>query len=212
MVLIHSLAEQYAAYCTSSPDLLQEAVATRTEASHPRASMMSSRVQGKFLEIFSTLLQPKAILEVGTFTGFSGLCLAKGLQEGGRLHTIELQAKDAETARSNFNQSKYADKIILHLGNALEIIPGLNETWDLAFIDADKTGYVEYYELILPKMRNGGVILADNVLFHGEVLAEPVTSKNGKAMGAFNEHVRNDDRVEQVMLTMRDGLTIIRKK
>lgn len=212
MELIHSLAEQYAARCTSMPDGLQEEVAAETEASHPRATMMSSRVQGKFLEIFSILLQPRTILEVGTFTGFSGLCLAKGLQEGGKLHTIELREKDAATARSNFNRSKYARQIILHVGNALDIIPSLIETWDLAFIDADKTGYVDYYELILPKLRSGGVILADNVLFHGEVLEEPVTGKNAQAIRAFNDHIRNDDRVEQVLLTMRDGLMIIRKK
>ena len=212
MQLIHSLAEQYAARCSSAPDELQEAVAARTEALHPRASMMSSRLQGKFLEIFSILLQPRKILEVGTFTGFSALCLVKGLQDGGKLHTIELREEDGQTARSNFNQSKYSDRIILHVGNALEIIPGLHETWDLAFIDADKTGYVDYYELILPGMKSGGVILADNVLFHGEVLEEPVTGKNAKAIKAFDDHVAGDDRVEQVLLTIRDGLMIIRKK
>ena len=212
MELINSLAEKYAEQCTSPADDLQEDVAAQTKASHPQAQMMSSRLQGKFLEIFSILLQPARILEVGTFTGFSALCLAKGLKKGGNLHTIELREEDARTAQANFNRSNYGDRIILHVGNALEVIPGLSETWDMAFIDADKTGYLEYYQLILPKMNEGGVILVDNVLFHGEVLEDPVTGKNAKAIKRFNDYIKTDDRVEQVLLTIRDGLMIIRKK
>lgn len=212
MELINSLAEKYAEQCTSPADDLLEDVAAQTEASHPHAQMMSSRLQGKFLEIFSILLQPGKILEVGTFTGFSALCLAKGLKKSGNLHTIELREEDARMAQANFNRSNYGDRIILHVGNALEVIPGLDETWDMAFIDADKTGYLEYYQLILPKMNEGGVILVDNVLFHGEVLEDPVTGKNAKAIKRFNDYIKTDDRVEQVLLTIRDGLMIIRKK
>jgi caffeoyl-CoA O-methyltransferase len=205
--LIQAYAEQY----TSAHDELLQQIALQT-AAHPHANMLSGHLQGKFLEIFSILLHPERILEVGTFTGYSALCLAKGLQAHGKLHTIELREEDALTAQNNFNRSNYSDRIILHTGNALRIIPELNETWDLAFIDADKTGYLEYYRLILPKLRKGGVILADNVLFHGQVLEQPVTGKNAKAIHEFNELVKNDDNVEQVLLTIRDGLMLIRKK
>ncbi len=212
MELINSLVQAYADSLTSPGDALQEEVATATETTHSHAHMMSSKHQGKFLEIFSSLLRPQKILEIGTFTGYSALCMAKGLPETGKLHTIELREEDAATARANFNRSNYREKIILHIGNALEVIPQLNETWDLVFIDADKTGYLEYYRLILPMVRKGGVILADNVLFHGQVLEQPVSGKNAKAISEFNEYVKNDEKVEQVLLTIRDGLLIIVKK
>jgi predicted O-methyltransferase YrrM len=130
----------------------------------------------------------------------------------GQLHTIELRGEDAQTARNNFNHSNYKDRIILHVGNALKVLPELDEDWDLVFLDADKTGYLEYYRLILPKVRSGGVILADNVLFHGQVTEHPVTGKNAKAIQEFNEYIKNDESVEQVLLTIRDGLMLIRKK
>lgn len=212
MELLNPLAEQYAELFSTPHDALNEEVAATTQSSHREARMMSSRLQGKFLEIFSILQSPSKILEIGTFTGFSALCLAKGLREGGKLHTIELREEDARTARQYFERSKYAEKIILHTGNALVIIPQLDEKWDLVFIDADKTGYLEYYNLILPHVRSGGVILADNVLYHGEVLQEPVKGKNAKAISLFNEFIKTDDRVEHVLLPIRDGLMLIRKK
>lgn len=212
MQLLNPLAEAYAEKYTTSHDSLIEEVASTTLGTHPKANMMSSRLQGKFLEIFSILQSPSKILEIGTFTGFSALCLVKGLQEGGKLHTIELRDEDSRTARQYFARSKYAEKIILHTGNALMIIPQLHEKWDLVFIDADKTGYLEYYNLILPDVRSGGVILADNVLYHGEVLEEPIKGKNAKAISEFNEYIKNDDRVEHVLLPIRDGLMLIRKK
>ena len=212
MELINRLAEVYAEKYSSQLDELQEEVARHTESTHQHAHMMSSRLQGKFLEIFSILQFPSRILEIGTFTGFSALCLAKGLRAGGNLHTIELREEDAQTAKGYFDRSNFPDQIILHTGNALKIIPLLREIWDLVFIDADKTGYLEYYKLILPQVRSGGVILADNVLFHGEVLEEPVKGKNAKAISEFNEYVKNDNRVEHVLLPIRDGLMLIRKK
>jgi caffeoyl-CoA O-methyltransferase len=211
MDLVNPLAASYSEQFSSQVNTLLEEVAGQTQA-HPHAHMMSSRLQGKFLEIFSILLQPSRILEIGTFTGFSALCMAAGLKQDGKLHTIELREEDARTAKENFNHSIYRDRIILHTGNALQVLPNLDEIWDLVFIDADKTGYLDYYQLILPKMRSGGVILADNVLFHGEVLQEPVKGKNAKAISEFNNYVKNDERVEQVILTIRDGLMIIRKK
>jgi len=212
MELLNPLAESYAQKYSSGLNELQEEVARTTESTHPHAHMMSSRLQGKFLEIFSILHSPSKVLEVGTFTGFSALCLVQGLKSGGKLHTIELREEDARTARGYFERSKFAGNIILHAGNALDIIPQLHEIWDLVFIDADKTGYLDYYKLILPHVRSGGVVLADNVLFHGEVLEEPVKGKNAKAISEFNEFVKNDNRVEHVLIPIRDGLMLVRKK
>lgn len=211
MELIHPLVQSYAECYSSAPDPFLREVAEAT-GSHPHAHMFCGHHQGKFLEIFSMLLQPEKILEIGTFTGYSALCLAKGLRPHGRLHTIELRENDAITAASNFNHSNYKDRIILHIGNALTIIPELDETWDLVFMDADKTGYLDYYHLVLPKLRNGGVIIADNVLFHGQVLDPAVTSKSAKAVQEFNVFIQQDERVENVMITLRDGLMLIRKK
>ncbi len=212
MELINSLAENYADRYTSPSDPLLDEVISSTISAHPHAHMMSSRLQGKFLEFFSTLLKPARILEIGTFTGLSALCMAKGMQPDGKLHTIELREEDGLTAAENFKRSKYNERIILHIGNALDIIPLLDETWDLVFIDADKTGYIEYYDLVLPRLRQGGVVIADNVLFHGQVLEQPIKGKSAKAIHLFNEYVRNDQRVEQVVLTVRDGLMLIVKK
>lgn len=212
MDIIPSLVQAYADRFTSPEDALLQQVATQTVASHPQAHMLSGQVQGKFLEMISTLLQPKRILEIGTFTGYSALCLVKGLPKDGQLHTIELREEEALVAQANFDRSNDREKIILHTGNALEIIPALNETWDLVFIDADKVGYINYYELVLPRVRQGGVILADNVLFHGQVLEQPVSGKNAKAIQSFNERVHQDPRVDQVLVTIRDGLLMIRKK
>lgn len=212
MELINELAQAYAGQYSSAEDSLLQEVAAATQASHPHAHMLSGHVQGKFLELVSCIMQPHRILEIGTFTGYSALCLAKGLLKDGKLHTIELREEDASVARSNFSRSNAAGKIILHTGNALNIVPGLNETWDLVFIDADKVNYTEYYKLVLPQVRSGGLIIADNVFFHGDVLKQPVTGKNGKAIQAFNEYVKQDETVEKVMLTIRDGLLLIRKK
>lgn len=198
-------------FSTPVDPLLQE-IQDFTLAHHAHAQMLSGPLQGKFLEFISILLKPSCILEIGTFTGFSALCLAKGLQPHGRLHTIELREDDAATASGYFAKSSHNDQIILHRGNALDIIPELPFQWDLVFIDADKVNYIRYYELSLPRLKKGGVILADNVLFHGDVLQDPVKGKNGKAIHSFNEYVAKDARVEQVILTVRDGLMMVIKK
>ena len=212
MELINSIAEQYAKLYTTTLDNVLLEIEEYTVANHPHAQMLSGHVQGKVLEMFSKMIEPKTILEIGTFTGFSALCLAKGLQADGKLHTLELRAEDAVTAANYFTKAAMNSRIQLHVGDALQIIPTLNETWDLVFIDADKVNYINYYELTLPSVKSGGWLLADNVLFHGEVLEENIKGKNAKALQAFNEHVKNDDRVEQVMLTVRDGLLLIQKK
>lgn len=205
MELINPQVEAYSETFTSPSDFDLSLF-----SNHPKAHMLSGHVQGKFLEMISFLMKPSRILEIGTFTGYSALCLAKGLLNDGQLHTIELREEDAATAQANFNRSNLANKIILHVGNALTIIPELNEIWDLVFLDADKTGYLEYYKMILPRLKPGGLIIADNVLFHGQVFEERL-SKNAKAIQEFNEYVYQDQSVDNVMLTVRDGLLLIRK-
>ena len=211
MELINVNAERYVNSYTSPLDEVLLQIEDYTLSNHPQAQMLSGHVQGKLLEMLSRMIQPNRILEIGTFTGFSALCLAKGLTPEGQLHTIEIRNEDAMLAQQYFIKAGVENKIQLHTGDALEIIPRLNEAWDLIFIDADKVNYISYYELTLPLLRNGGWIIADNILFHGQVLEEPITGKNAKAISAFNEHVAYDNRVEQVLLTVRDGLSIIRK-
>jgi len=212
MELINPLAEEYAALFTSPEDALLTEIHQNTIDTHAHAHMLSSRTQGKFLSFISTIIQPKFVLEIGSFTGFSALCLVQGLQNDGELHTIELREEDASIAKKNFSISQWNKKIHLHIGNALEIIPTLPFEWDLVFIDADKTGYLAYYELILPHLSERGIIIVDNVLFHGQVLEEPIKGKNAVAIHKFNEYVAHDPRTEQVLLTLRDGLMLIKKK
>ena len=212
MLLVNELAEKYAEQFTSSQAELLENIHQQTIANHAHAHMLSSRLQGQLFSFISSFLNPKYILEIGTFTGYSALCLAEGLKKDGELHTIELREADAEVAINNFKISAYADKIFLHQGNAQDIIPSLSYTWDIVFIDADKTNYINYYEAVLPRLSDNGMIIADNVLFHGQVLEENISGKNALAIHAFNEHVANDSRTEQVMLTVRDGLMLIKKR
>jgi len=204
--------QAYASAHTSQLSPLLTEILEFTLANHAHPQMISSHEQGLFLQFLSSMKRPKRILEIGTFTGFSGLCLASGLTEDGELHTLELREEDAATAKAYFARSPLNEKIHLHIGNALETISSLNEQWDIVFIDADKTGYIDYYNLVLPNLAPGGIIIADNVLFHGDVVKEPLSGKNAKAIDAFNKHVKNDDSVEQVMLTVRDGLLLVRKK
>ena len=210
--IINKKAEDYAAWFTTPTDDLLIEIQEYTLHHHEHAHMLSGPVQGKLLELISKMIQPKKILEIGTFTGYSALCLARGLSAGGELHTLELRKEDADLSRKYFSKSLYANQIFLHEGDAMDVIPTLHETWDLVFIDADKVSYINYYELILPLLSKGGFILADNVLFHGEVLKVPITGKNATAIHSFNEHVFKDKRVQQVMITVRDGLLLIEKK
>jgi caffeoyl-CoA O-methyltransferase len=209
--LVTHSADAYAKQFTSALDAVLQQVETDTLQQHPQAHMLSGHVQGMLLQMLSCMLQPQRILEIGTFTGFSALCLAKGLPPHGILHTIELREEDAATAQKYFAAAGVIDKVKLHIGDAKTIVKTLHEVWDLVFIDADKTGYIDYYELTLPHVKPGGFIIADNVLFHGEVLTENIKGKNARAIQAFNEHVQKDTRTQQVLLTVRDGLLVIQK-
>ena len=211
MELINPLVEQYAEAFTTPEDELLREINLFTAENHSEYQMLSGHLQGKLLEMVSRMIRPTRILEIGTFTGYSALCLAKGLATGGQLHTIELREKDATTARGFFDRSSFKDQIILHTGNALNIVPGFRETWDLVFIDADKESYIEYFKLVLPNLRKNGFILADNIFFHGEVLADEVKGKNPQAIKRFNEFIRERDDIDKVVLTLRDGLYLLRK-
>ena len=212
MELTNSLAQQYSEKYTSIEDELLKEIADFTYKNHAHSQMLSGHLQGKILEMISCMIRPKRILEVGTFTGYSALCLAKGLTENGELHTIELREDDAATAKSYFDRSFFKEKIILHIGDALKIIGELDESWDLVFIDADKENYSNYFNRIFPHVRPGGFILADNVLFHGQVLEKEIKGKNALAIQQFNDYVFERTDVEKLMIPVRDGIYIIRKR
>lgn len=210
MELINDQAQLYAEKFSSPEDDLLKKINEFTQK-HPEAQMLSGHLQGKVLEMLSCMIRPRRILEIGTFTGYSALCLAKGLTDDGQLHTIEIREEEAVKAREFFSQSSYGSRIILHLGSALDIVPKLEETWDLVFIDADKPSYVQYFNLVLPKVRKNGFIFADNIFFHGQVLEQEVKGKNAIGIKAFNEHIQQRTDIEKVILTLRDGLFLIRK-
>jgi caffeoyl-CoA O-methyltransferase len=209
--LINPLAQSYAESYSSQEDELLQQVSDFTFRHHPEPHMLSGHLQGKVLQMISYMIKPQRILEIGTLTGYSAICLASGLTGNGELHTIELREQDAVIAKEFFELSGYSKKIILHTGKANEIIPSLKESWDLVFIDADKPGYLEYFNQVLPQVRKNGFILADNIFFHGQVLEEPVKGKSAIAIKEFNEFIRNRQDIDKVILTIRDGLYLIRK-
>ena len=212
MDFIQQAANDYVAHYSDATPAYLRPMYEQTLLSHPHAHLQSNWNQGGFLSFFSKLMAPQTILEIGTFTGFSTLCLAEGLTATGTLDTIELRAEEANSARVHFNASAKGQQIISHIGDAKNILPTLHKQWDLVFIDADKTGYIEYVNLVLPMLSDKGVIIADNVLFHGQVFEEQITGKNALAIHAFNEYILAHKGIEKIMLTVRDGLTLIRKK
>lgn len=175
--------------------------------------MMSGHLQGRILKMFCRMIQPQKILELGTFTGYSALCMAEGLTDDAIIHTIEHDDELEEMILQTFEKSNFKNQIKLHIGEALEVIETLDETFDLVFIDADKRQYLDYYEAVFPKVRKGGFILADNTLWAGKVI-QPLqhNDKQTEAILRFNDFVTNDSRVEKVILPLRDGLTILMKK
>ena len=211
MELVNPLAEKYAEQFTTEHDEVLRQIHQQS-LQHEHAHMLSTETQGELLSFISKLVKPKFILEIGTFTGYSALCLCKGLQPDGELHTIEVREADAEKSSANFKKAGKEKQIHLYKGNATEIIPTLDYEWDIVFIDADKTNYITYYEQVMDRLSQQGLIIADNVLFHGQVLEEEIKGKSAKAIHDFNGHVKRDIRTEQVMLTVRDGLLFIKKK
>lgn len=196
----------------NEPELLQQLNReTHLKILQPR--MLSGAYQGRVLSMISKLVNPKHILEIGTYTGYSALCLAEGMQPNGELHTIDINEELYDFQRKYFDKSLYGNQIHQHLGNALEIIPRLNKTFDLVFIDADKENYPNYFEIIMDKLNPGGIILSDNVLWSGKVI-EPVKEDDldTKALIEYNALLKEDCRIETIILPIRDGLTISRKK
>lgn len=179
-----------------------------------RPRMASGHLQGRMLKMFVEMIRPRQILEIGTYSGYSALCLAEGLGEGGMLHTFEINDEQEDFTRPWLEGSAYADRIKFYIGDALELVPQLGITFDLAFVDGDKRKYIEYYEMTLTHLSAGGYIIADNTLWDGHVLEEHPHSSDHQTIGikAFNDLVAQDKRVEKVILPLRDGLTIIRKR
>jgi predicted O-methyltransferase YrrM len=210
--MIDKKIETYAMHRTTPEDPLLQALyrETHLKTTHPR--MLSGPIQGKVLEMFSRMIRPKRILEIGTFTGYSAICLAKGLEDEGLLYTIEINEEMVDFAKSYFQKAGLQDKIKQLHGPALEQIPALKEAWDLVFIDADKEHYLDYYHLVADHVVPGGYIIADNALWDGKVL-DPAGNGDKETEGiiAFNDYVHSDDRVDNLLLPVRDGLMILRK-
>ncbi|WP_448530338.1 O-methyltransferase [Raineya sp.] len=211
MELLADFIQKYAEIHTSPENDVLKELNRQTHLKVLMPRMLSGHLQGRFLAMISQMLAPNRILEIGTYTGYSALCLAEGLQENGKLITIDKNEELEDFAKNFFAKAGFEKKIEMLIGNALEIIPTLQETWDLVFIDADKLNYAKYYEMVLPQVRKGGWIIADNVLWSGKVADTQFTDKDTEALRAFNSLVQNDTRVENLLLPLRDGLMIARK-
>ncbi len=212
---MHFISEELEDYCSQKTskgsDLLQQ-IDRETNAKVLNPRMLSGHLQGRLLSMISKMIKPTRILEIGTYTGYSALCLAEGLADGGKITTIEKNAELESMIQKNLSQSEYSDKIELHIGNALNIIPELKEQYQLVFIDADKENYPLYFKMIWDKLSSGGFVLADNVLWSGKVIEPTITGDiDTERIKMFNENVVNMPDVECVLLPVRDGLMLVRK-
>jgi len=208
MDILNEDLQRYAEQHTSPESDLLKKINRDTHAHVLMPRMLSGHLQGRVLSMISYMMKPQRILEIGTYTGYSALCLAEGLSPGGKLITIDINEELEKKVRDHF--SEWQDKIEYRIGNALEIVPTLNEIFDLVFIDADKSNYSKYFDLVIDKIRPGGFILADNVLWSGKVLNKN-PDNDTKSIIAFNQKIQHDSRVENVLLPIRDGIMMIRK-
>ncbi len=209
--IAQGLADYANAHSTVASSLLQRIEReTHLDVLQPR--MLSGPFQGRLLSLISKLVQPKRILEIGTYTGYSALCLAEGLTKEGKLITLDVNEELYKRVQGYFNASDYSEQIDYRIGDALDLIPALNETWDLVFIDADKKNYLNYYDLVVDRVRSGGLILADNVLWSGKVIDEKAQDKETVLLRQYNERINHDERVENILLPIRDGIMVARKK
>ncbi|WP_454947421.1 O-methyltransferase [Capnocytophaga leadbetteri] len=205
--------ENYAAQHTEDEPLLLQELNKRTHLNVLQPRMISGHFQGRFLSLLSKMVQPRTILEIGTYTGYATLCLAEGLHPEGVLHTIDIKEELTDLQREFFDRSGYGSQIVQHLGKAADIIPSLDTIFDLVFIDADKQNYAHYFDLVIEKMNRGGIILSDNVLWSGKVVEEVKhNDKHTQALMAYNQKIKDDPRVETVLLPIRDGITLSRVK
>jgi caffeoyl-CoA O-methyltransferase len=198
-------------HTTPEPEVLKK-LNRETHAQTLMPQMLSGHVQGRFLKMMSTMINPKYVLEIGTFTGYSSICLSEGLKEGGVLHTIDINEELTSVVKRYLKEAGAGEKVKVHVGNALNIIPTLKETFDLVFIDADKNNYKNYYNLVIDKVRKGGYILADNVLWSGKVVdPKEMEDEDTRTIVEYSDMVMKDKRVENVLVPIRDGLMISRK-
>jgi caffeoyl-CoA O-methyltransferase len=201
-------------YCTLHSSMESETlkmINRDTQANLLKPRMLSGHLQGRLLSLLSVLLQPTNILEIGTYTGYSAICLAEGLTENGKLLTIEADEELETRILKNIELAEMSSKIELKIGNALEVIPTLTQNFDLVFIDADKLNYIKYYDLVIEKLNIGGLIISDNVLWDGKVVKENKKDKTTELLRQFNTHLFNDDRTQKLLLPIRDGLFVSRK-
>lgn len=211
-VLFDEVLNRYATQMSSDELPALAALERETYLKEMQPVMLSGHLQGSLLRLLTKLLRPSKVLEIGTFTGYSAICLALGLEEGAVVHTIEIDEERKEIAQKHFEASGMQDRIVPHYGDANLILKTLKEPWDLVFIDADKPNYGTYYDLVFDQLKIGGIILADNVLFEGRVLLpEEEQGKNERAMHLFNKKIKSDQRVEVLILPIRDGISVIRK-
>ena len=209
--MINSPITEYAESFTSGESAVLAELREHCYAHYEDSSMLSGFVQGRILSMFSHMIRPKVVLEIGTYLGYSALCFAEGLADGGKVITLDIQEDTNKVARSYVEKTEYAGRIEFLLGFGTDIIPNLSETFDLVFIDADKPNYSNYYDLVFDKVRPGGFIIADNVLWSGKVLEE-IKDENTQALHNYNQKILADDRVENVLFPIRDGLMIACKK
>lgn len=210
--LLPKAIDEYAENFTSPESAVLAALNRETNMKRGDAVMLSGHLQGAFLQMISVMVKPKRILEIGTYTGYSAICLAQGMQDGGQLHTIDTDEELEEISSRYFQQAGIDANVTQHIGKAGDIIPSIDGPIDLVFIDADKVNYNLYYDLVFDKVPVGGYILADNVLYDGEIiLPEEQQSKNAKAIQVFNEKVKADKRITHFLAPVRDGLMVIRK-
>ena len=204
--------EQYAGIHTSPESELLARINRETHLEVLQPRMLSGHLQGRILSLLSSLLKPKRILEIGTYTGYSALCLAEGLPADGTLITIDVNEELQARVQGYFNDSSYKNQIEYHIGDAMELIPTLSDMWDLVFIDADKKNYLNYYDLVIERMNPGGIILADNILWSGKVIDSSATDRETEILRRYNEVIHADERVENILLPIRDGIMVARKK
>ena len=210
MEFINPELNSYSEAHTSAESPLLKKINRDTHAAVLKARMLSGHLQGRFLSMISKMIKPKTILEIGTYTGYSALCLAEGLPPGGKLITLDINEELESRVRGYFLDSGMNDSIDFRIGNALKILPGLSGPFDLVWIDADKENYTHYYDLVIDKVPSGGYILADNVLWSGKIL-ETKTDKDTRALQAFNDKIHQDPRVENLLMPIRDGILLMRK-
>ena len=211
MEFIDPLLEKYVCEHTANESDLLKKINRETHLEVLQPRMLSGHLQGRVLSMFSKMIQPDRILEIGTYTGYSALCLAEGLTPNGKLVTIDINEELAPRVRSYFSASEYSEQIDYKIGAAMELIPTLNEKWDIVFIDADKHNYINYYHLVFPMVNVGGYIIADNVLWSGKVIDSTQNDKDTQLLREYNRLNHEDDRVEEVLFPIRDGLMVSRK-